>query len=327
MPEIDFATARIPYEALMKLEVRMHDFTEALRDVEASAIREVFVEIADVPWEDVGGLKDIKRQLIEAVEWPLKYPELFAQAAVKPPKGILLTGPPGCGKTLLAKALATASEVNFISVKGPALLSKWVGESEKGIRDVFRKAKQAAPCIVFFDEIDALAPGRGAGGSDSHVTERVISQFLTELDGVEELEDVLVLGATNRPDILDRALLRPGRFDLVLEITPPDCEDRKEIFEIGLRLKSLHKDVRIEELARSTEGFTGADIQGVCNRAALEAIREAVQYLERDPKASKADGVLIGRVHIGRALESIRAARPAYDGSVQAGLGRGGLKT
>jgi transitional endoplasmic reticulum ATPase len=323
MPDIDFASAQIPYEALMQLEVRMHDFTEALRDVEASAIREVFVEIADVRWDDVGGLKEAKRQLMEAVQWPLKYPELFAQAAVSPPKGILLTGPAGCGKTLLAKALATESEVNFISVKGPALLSKYVGESERAVREVFRKARQAAPCIVFFDEIDALAPGRAGGGSDSHVTERVISQFLTELDGAEELEDVLILGATNRPDLLDPALLRPGRFDLLFEILPPDRDDRKEIFAIGLRGKPLAKDIHIDELATSTEDFSGADIQGVCNRAALEAIREAVDQIEKSPplvpknhrgpegKASDKTRIVIQKVHLERAIDNVRAGRGA----------------
>ena len=311
MPDIDFASAQIPYEALMQLEVRMHDFVEALRDVEASAIREVFVEIADVRWNQVGGLKQAKKQLMEAVQWPLKYPELFAEAAVKPPKGILLTGPPGCGKTLLAKALATESEVNFISVKGPALLSKYVGESERAVREVFRKAKQAAPCIVFFDEIDALAPGRAGGGSDSHVTERVISQFLTELDGAEELEDVLVLGATNRPDLLDPALLRPGRFDLLFEILPPDRDDRKEIFAIGLHEKPLAEGIAIDDLATATEEFSGADIQGVCNQAALEAIREAVDKIERNPKASGQTKVLITRVHLERAIENVRAGRGA----------------
>ena len=307
MPDIDFASEQIPYEALMQLEVRMHDFVEALRDVEASAIREVFVEIADVRWHEVGGLQEAKKQLMEAVQWPLTYPELFAQAAVKPPKGILLTGPPGCGKTLLAKALATESEVNFISVKGPALLSKYVGESERAVREVFRKAKQAAPCIVFFDEIDALAPGRTGGGTDSHVTERVISQFLTELDGAEELEDVLVLGATNRPDLLDPALLRPGRFDMLLNILPPDHEGREEIFKIGLHEKPLAESIDIDDLATETEAFNGADIQAVCNQAALEAIREAVDKIERNPKASGQTKVLITRVHLGRAIENVRA--------------------
>ena len=216
LPAIDFSSGQIPYETLRTLEVRMADFEAALCEVEPSAIREVFVEVPDVGWDDVGGLEEIKNRLIESVEWPLKYADVFTRVGVRPPKGILLTGPPGCGKTLLAKAVASQTQVNFISVKGPSLLSKWVGESERGVREVFRKAKQAAPCIVFFDEIDTLVPTRGSGG-DSQVTERVIGQFLAEIDGVEELNGVLILGATNRPDILDPAIMRPGRFDLQLE--------------------------------------------------------------------------------------------------------------
>jgi len=310
MPEIDFQSAQIPYEALMKLEVHMQDFVEALREVEPSAIREVFVEVPDVGWEDVGGLEEVKEQLVEAVEWPLKHAELFAQAHVQPPKGILLTGPPGCGKTLLAKALASESEVNFISVKGPEVLSKYVGESERAVREVFKKAKQAAPCIVFFDEIDALVPVRSAGGSDSHVSERVISQFLAELDGVEELSGVLVLGATNRLDMLDPALIRHGRFDVLVEIPLPDEKGRLKIFEICLREKPLAKDVDITVLAVATENFSGADIQGVCQKAGLDAIREVVERL----KGGASDGdpkVLIKRVQLQAALESVRKKREA----------------
>ncbi|MBI5286543.1 MAG: CDC48 family AAA ATPase, partial [Deltaproteobacteria bacterium] len=212
-PTIDFGLEEIPYETLLNLEVTMDDFIEALKDVEPSALREVFVEVPDVRWEDIGGLDDVKQTLIEAVEWPLKYRELFNYAKTRPPKGVLLYGAPGTGKTLLAKALATESEVNFISIKGPEILSKWIGESERGVREVFHKAKQASPCIVFFDEIDSLAPHRGLGVGDSHVTERVISQFLTEMDGIEELKGVVVLAATNRMDIVDPAILRAGRFD------------------------------------------------------------------------------------------------------------------
>jgi transitional endoplasmic reticulum ATPase len=224
----------------------------------------------------VGGLSEIKQRLVEAVEWPLQYADLFLSAGIRPPKGILLTGPPGCGKTLLAKAIANESRVNFISVKGPALLSKYVGESERGMRDMFRKAKQAAPCIIFFDEIDALVPARHAGGSDAHVAERVLSQFLTELDGVEELKGVLVLGATNRPDMLDPAVLRPGRFDEIIDIALPDRESRRLIFEVHLRNKPLAPGVSAGSLAAGTEGFSGADIQGVCTKAALRAVRRAV---------------------------------------------------
>jgi transitional endoplasmic reticulum ATPase len=276
MPDIDFALARIPYEQLAKLQVRMEDFMNALREVEPSATREVFVEIPDVRWEDVGGLAEIKKRLIEAVEWPLQYADLFTKAAIRPPKGILLTGPPGCGKTMLAKAIATESRVNFISVKGPALLSKYVGESERGVRDMFRKAKQAAPCIIFFDEIDALVPSRNGGGSDAHVAERVLSQFLTELDGVEELTGVLVLGATNRPDMMDPAILRPGRFDEIVEIPLPDEESRRLIFEVHLRKKPLAPGISACDLAANTQGFSGAEIESVCMKAALRAVRRAV---------------------------------------------------
>jgi len=277
MSDIDFALARIPYEELAKLEVHMEDFMTALLEIEPSAIREVFVEVPDVRWEDIGGLAELKQRLQQAVEWPLKYAHLYKQGGIRPPKGILLSGPPGCGKTMLAKAIANETQVNFISVKGPSLLSKYVGESERGVRDVFRKARQAAPCIVFFDEIDALLPTRGTGSFDSHVSERVLSQFLAELDGVEELKGVLVLGATNRLDILDPAVLRPGRFDEVVEIPMPDEEERKEIFRVHLRGKPLEPGVNLSDLASRTEGFTGADIASVCHRAAFRAIRRAVE--------------------------------------------------
>jgi len=277
MPDIDFALTQIPYEQLAKLEVHMDDFLASLREVEPSAIREVFVEVPDVRWQDVGGLEEVKVHLIEAVQWPLKYPHLFEEAGIKPTKGILISGPPGCGKTLLAKAIANESGVNFISVKGPALLSKYVGESERGVREVFRKARQAAPCIIFFDEIDALVPVRSGSSSDSHVAERVLSQFLTEVDGIEELKGVLVLGATNRLDILDPAVLRPGRFDEVVEIPIPNEEDRKEIFEIHLRNKPLSPRIVLDDLVSKTEGFSGADIAGACHKAALTALRRVVE--------------------------------------------------
>lgn len=283
MPDIDFAMAGIPYERLAMLEVTMDDFTTALKEVEPSAIREVFVEVPDVRWEDVGGHSTLKERLIEAVEWPLSYPEIFTEAGVKPPKGILLSGPPGCGKTLIAKAIANESKVNFISVKGPALISKYVGESEKGVREVFKKARQASPCIIFFDEIDALVPARGGSASDSHVSERVLSQFLAELDGIEELKGVLVLGATNRADMLDPAVMRTGRFDEHFEILAPEQKDREEIFAVHLKNKPLVKKVDIKTLASKTEGFSGADISGVCNQAALKAVRRAVQKIKEAP--------------------------------------------
>jgi transitional endoplasmic reticulum ATPase len=276
MPDIDYGLATIPYEQLAQLEVHMDDFLAALREVEPSAIREVFVEVPEVCWEDVGGLTAVKERLKEAVEWPLKYGHIFKKAGIKPPKGILLSGPPGCGKTLLAKAIATESRVNFLSVKGPALMSKYVGESERGVREIFKTARQAAPCIIFLDETEALLPARGVGGGDSHVSERVLSQFLAELDGIEELKGVLVLGATNRLDMMDAAVLRPGRFDAIVEIPLAHEADRGEIFAVHLKGKPLAKGVSAQKLAAKSEGLSGAEIAGVCNQAALAAVRRAV---------------------------------------------------
>jgi transitional endoplasmic reticulum ATPase len=303
MPDIDFSMAGIPYDELGRLEVHMSDFLTALKEVEPSAIREVFVEVPDVRWEDVGGHEDTKKRLVEAVEWPLVYPQVFEQAGTKPPRGILLAGPPGCGKTLLAKAIANESKVNFISVKGPALLSKYVGESEEAVRDVFRKARQASPCIIFFDEIDALVPTRSGGGGDSHVAERVLSQFLAEFDGIEELGGVLVLGATNRLDMLDPAVLRPGRFDHVIEMMMPDQKDREEIFKVHLRSKPLEPGIDPAELAAATEGLSGAEIAGICNRAALSAVRRAVNNLKAAPDSEVS--VLVTKSDIEAALAEL----------------------
>ena len=276
LPEIDLHQPKIPAEILNKLKVTKQDFDEALKDVQPSAMREVLVQRPNVQWEDIGGLQGIKEELAEAIEWPLKHADLFTEADVKPPKGILLYGPPGTGKTLIAKAVATTSEANFISIKGPELLSKWVGESEKGVREVFRKARQAAPCIVFFDEIDAVAPKRGGSSGDSHVTERVISQMLTELDGLEDLKGVVVIAATNRADIIDEALLRPGRFDRILEVPPPDKDGRKQIFQIHTKKKPLDSDVNLDKLVEMTDGMTGAEIAAIVNAAAMSAIKEQV---------------------------------------------------
>jgi transitional endoplasmic reticulum ATPase len=275
LPIIDFEMADIPYETLMSLQIGMDNFLEAMKEIEPSAIREVFVEVPDVRWDQVGGLDNIKEELREAVEWPLKYSEIFKKANAKPPKGILLYGKPGTGKTLLAKAVASQSGVNFISVKGPELINRYVGESERGVREIFKKAKQAAPTILFLDEIDSLVPRRGSGG-DSHVTERVISQFLTEMDGIEEMKGVLVLAATNRRDLLDPALLRSGRFDLSFEVLPPDLENRWKIFGIHTADKVLGKDVDLKELAAKTENMVGADIEFICRKAAMLAIREFI---------------------------------------------------
>jgi transitional endoplasmic reticulum ATPase len=281
MPTIDFADANIPLEKLLELEVTQQDFLEALKDVEPSAIREVFTEIPDVKWDDVGGLEEAKEVLRETVEWPLQYGKLFEYAKTRPTKGILLHGAPGTGKTLLAKAVANESGVNFISVKGPALISKWMGESEKGIREVFKKAKQTAPCIVFFDEIDSLAPVRGVGTGDSHVIERVVSQFLTEMDGIEELKGVIILAATNRLDIVDPALLRPGRFDMFIELPPPDDAARRVNLEDRAAGKPLARDVNLDSLAAETEGLVGADIEAICRRASMLAIREFLDSQRR----------------------------------------------
>jgi len=280
-PSIDFQLEEIPYETLMKLQVTMDDFMEALKEVEPSAIREVFTEIPDVKWSDVGGLSEIKRVLRETIEWPLKYDKLFEYAKTSPSKGILLYGPPGTGKTLLAKAVASESEVNFISVKGPELLSRWVGESEKGVREIFKKAKQASPCIIFFDEIDSVVPNRGSEAA-SHVVDRVISQFLTELDGIEELKGIVVLAATNRLDIIDPALLRAGRFDFHLELPVPDEETRLEIFKVHTRGKPLSSDVDLKSLVAATEGVVGADIELICRKASLSAIREFIENGRED---------------------------------------------
>ena len=276
LPIIDFEMADIPYDTLMSLQIGMDNFLEAMKEIEPSAIREVFVEVPDVRWEQVGGLDHIKEELREAVEWPLKYPEIFLKANAKPTKGILLYGKPGTGKTLLAKAVASESGVNFISVKGPELINRYVGESERGVREIFKKAKQAAPTILFLDEIDSLVPKRGSG-ADSQVTERVISQFLTEMDGIEEMKGVMVLAATNRKDLIDPALLRSGRFDLSFELPSPDAETREKIFKIHTANQVLDQDVNLHELAVRTENMVGADIEFICRRVAMLAIREFIE--------------------------------------------------
>ncbi len=288
LPKIDFEMADIPYETLMKLEVTSDNFLEAMKEVEPSAIREVFVEVPDVKWDEVGGLENIKEELKEAVEWPLKYSDIFKKANTNPLKGILLYGTPGTGKTLLAKAVATESGVNFISIKGPSLISKYVGESERGIREVFKIAKQASPTILFFDEIDAVVPKRGSSSTDAHVTERVISQFLTEMDGIEELKGVVVLAATNRLDLVDPAILRSGRFDLLLELPKPDEKTRVEIFKIHTKNKPIDKDIDLKTLAKQTDGKAGADIELICRKASMLAIKEYIgQKQKPELKISK----------------------------------------
>ena len=274
--EIDLDEEKISSEILQKIQISSEDFRDALKEVSPSALREVQVQIPDVSWDDVGGLDALKDELREAVEWPIKHKEAYDYVNVEAPKGILLHGPPGTGKTLIAKALAKMTESNFISIKGPELLSKWVGESEKGVREIFRKARQAAPCIIFLDEIDALVPRRRNGGSESHATESVVSQILTEIDGLEELQNVLIIGATNRLDIVDEALLRPGRFDRIIEVSNPDSKGREHIFRIHTKKKPLANDVNITKLVELTSGFSGAEIGAVANRAAITALKRYV---------------------------------------------------
>jgi transitional endoplasmic reticulum ATPase len=265
----------IPKEVLEKIVISRQDFKDALKVVRPSALRELSVEVPNVSWEDVGGLEQVKQEIKEAVEWPLTHPLAFTALGVKPPKGILLYGPPGTGKTMLAKAAATESEANFISVKGPELLSKWVGESEKAVREVFKKARQTAPTIIFFDEIDSLCPRRGMGGGSDNVTERVVNQLLTEIDGLEALQDIVIIGATNRPDIIDTALLRPGRFDRIILTPSPDEKSRLAIFKVHTEKMPL-KDVDLQTLAEKTQGYVGADIESVCREAAILALREDI---------------------------------------------------
>jgi transitional endoplasmic reticulum ATPase len=269
----------IPPEIMEKMLVMAEDFEEALKEIEPSSMREVLVEVAHVQWSDLGGLGSLKQELIEAIEWPLKQPEKFRLMGIRPPKGILLYGPPGTGKTMIAQAVANETAANFISVRGPQMLSKWVGESEKAIREIFRKARQVSPSIIFFDELDSIAPMRGTD-EGSHVMERVVNQLLAELDGLETLRDVVVIGATNRPDILDPALLRSGRFDRMLLVGPPDKLGRHEILKIKTAKMPKGEDVNLEELAELTEGYVGSDLDSLCREAAMLALREELVKVE-----------------------------------------------
>ena len=284
LPEIDYDEEKISSEILEKIQITSDDFRDALKEVSPSALREVQVQVPNVSWDDVGGLENLKEELKEAVEWPIKYKDAYDYVNVESPKGILLDGPPGTGKTLIAKALAKMTDSNFISIKGPELLSKWVGESERGIREIFRKARQAAPCIIFLDEVDALVPRRGSGGSNSHVTENVVSQILTEIDGLEELNNVLIIAATNRLDIIDEAFLRPGRFDRIIKVPNPDEKGRQHIFEIHTKSKPLASDAKISEIVKLTDNFSGAEIAAVANRAAIAALRRYVSGKSKNVK-------------------------------------------
>jgi transitional endoplasmic reticulum ATPase len=289
LPKMNMEQSKIPIEVLNKIKITDDDFENALKDIQPSAIREIQIQRPNVHWEDIGGLSDVKNELAEVVEWPLKYPDLFSEGDVKPPKGLLLYGLPGTGKTLIAKAVATTSESNFISIKGPELLSKWVGESEKGVREIFRKARQAAPCIIFFDEIDSIAPRRNtSSAADSHVTERMVSQLLTEIDGLEDLKGVVIIGATNRPDIIDEALLRPGRFDRIIGVPLPDKDARRQILAIHTKKKPLDSTWDINKLIELTEGFTGADLEALVNAAAIAAIKEHIFLREKSKRLDNA---------------------------------------
>jgi len=277
LPSINLEEERVPGEMLEKMQVNLDDFKTAYREITPTAMREVYIEVPSVNWADVGGLTDVKQELQEAVEWPIKKPEAFTRVGIRPPKGILLFGPPGCGKTMLARAVATESEANFISIKGPELFSKWVGESEKGIREVFKKGRSAAPSIVFFDELDSVAPRRGSDLGDSGASERVISQLLTEMDGIESLVNVVVIGASNRPDIIDPAILRPGRFDRLIYVPAPDHATRRQILKIHTRNMPLTPDVDLDRITSQTAGYSGADIEAVCREAGLISLRRDIE--------------------------------------------------
>jgi transitional endoplasmic reticulum ATPase len=276
LPSINLEEERIPSAMLEKMQVNFDDFKNAYREITPTAMREIYIEVPSVNWTDVGGLTDVKQELQEAVEWPIKKPEAFTRVGIRPPKGILLFGPPGCGKTMLARAIATESEANFISIKGPELFSKWVGESEKGIREVFKKGRSAAPSIVFFDELDSVAPRRGTDAGDSGASERVISQLLTEMDGIESLVNVVVIGASNRPDIIDPAILRPGRFDRLIYVPAPDHATRLQIIKIHTRNMPLAPDVDLDQITSQTGGYSGADVEAVCREAGLISLRRDI---------------------------------------------------
>jgi transitional endoplasmic reticulum ATPase len=317
-PQIDLESDEIDAEVLESLQVTPEDVKEARKGIEPSALREVFVEVPDVTWQDVGGLEDTKERLRETIQWPLEYPEVFAQMDMDAAKGVLLYGPPGTGKTLLAKAVANESESNFISVKGPELLNKFVGESEKGVREVFSKARENAPTVVFFDEIDAIATERGRNTGDSGVSERVVSQLLTELDGIEDLEDVVVVATSNRPDLIDSALLRPGRLDRHVHVPVPDEEARRRIFEVHTRHKPLADDVDLDRLARETEGYVGADVEAVCREASMAASREFINSVTREEVAESVGNVRVTMDHFEQALDEVGPsvtpeARERYD--------------
>ncbi|MFB6250727.1 MAG: CDC48 family AAA ATPase [Halobellus sp.] len=304
-PELDLESDEIDADMLDSIEVTENDFKEAIKGIEPSALREVFVEVPDVTWDDVGGLDDTKERLRETIQWPLDYPDVFEQMDMQSAKGVLMYGPPGTGKTMLAKAVANESESNFISVKGPELLNKYVGESEKGVREIFQKARENAPTVVFFDEIDSIATERGSNTGDSGVSERVVSQLLTELDGLETLEDVVVVATTNRPDLIDAALLRPGRLDRHVHVPVPDEGARRAIFQVHTQHKPLADDVDLDSLSRRTEGYVGADIEAVCREASMAASREFINSVSPEEVGDSIGNVRVTMDHFEHALDEV----------------------
>ena len=317
LPELNLEDQKIPPETLEKLVITMNDFDNAIKEIMPSAMREVYLESPDIPWTEIGGLEEVKRELQEAVEWPLRYPNLYKELGHSVPKGILLHGPSGTGKTMLAKAVATESEANFISVKGPELMSKWVGESERGIREIFRRARQASPCVIFFDEIDSIAPTRGGGmeGGVHSSAERMVSQLLTEMDGIQEIHEVVVLAATNRIDMIDTALLRPGRFDKIVYVPKPDVKTRQKILEIHTKGKPLGRDVDLITIAEVTEGFSGADVSAVANTAVSLVLHEYLaKYSSPEEAAKHASEALVSMQHFQEAVKRIRIQREMKPG-------------
>ncbi len=304
-PEIDLESDEIDADVLNSIQITETDFKQAMKGIEPSALREVFVEVPDVEWDQVGGLEDTKERLRETIQWPLEYPEVFEELDMQAAKGVLMYGPPGTGKTLLAKAVANEAESNFISIKGPELLNKFVGESEKGVREVFSKARENAPTIVFFDEIDSIATERGQGTGDSGVGERVVSQLLTELDGLESLEDVVVIATTNRPDLIDSALLRPGRLDRHVHVPVPDEDARRKILEVHTRNKPLADDVDLGVIARKTDGYVGADIEAVAREASMNASREFIGSVTREEVRESVGNVRVTMAHFEDALDEV----------------------
>jgi len=313
-PELDLEEEELDADLLESLQVTESDFKQAIRGIEPSALREVFVEVPDVTWEQVGGLEDSKERLRETVQWPIEYPEVFDEMELQAAKGLLMYGPPGTGKTLLAKAVANEADSNFISVKGPELLNKYVGESEKGVREVFEKARENAPTVVFFDEIDAIATERGSNNSDSGVSERVVSQLLTELDGMEELQDVVVIATSNRPDLIDTALMRPGRLDRHVHVPIPDEAARRAIFAVHTEPKPLAEDVDLDSLAARTDGFVGADIEALVREATMDATREFITSVDPEETETSVGNVRVNADHFEHALEEVG---PSVDDAVK----------